>query len=268
MTNTVTSILLKEAKKIKDKDVAVMLSGGVDSCSILFSLLKAGKNVKAYSFTLDSHESTDFKSAKSVCNEFKIDFTPIYLPTDIGILKRDVKHLILNKGLRKKTEIECSWAMMYAIKHVKEKAIFTGHGADGHFGLSKRAMIHFKHSAEKMDEFRSDLFSNPNYSQKLTLEDMALENDKSIILPYLTDDMKNLFIGKSWEEINKPKEKQPILNSFPEYFKRVKIRKHSNFQLGDSGIAEVFSKLLETDFNIRNYKSVVGIYNSIARKDI
>lgn len=264
---SVRDILLKEANIIEN-DVAIMMSGGVDSCSVLFSLIESKKNITAYSFTLEGHESTDFKSSKIVCEHFGIKFVPIYLPTDIEVLKNDVKYLIHNEGLRKKTEIECTWAMMYALKQVKEDVIFTGHGADGHFGISKKAMINFRQTVESLDTFRKNLFGNPNYAQKSTLEKMSKEMNKKIVFPYLTQDMRNLFLGTSWESINKPKEKQPILDSFKEYFEQIKIRKHTNFQLGDSKIAEGFTRLLETEFNKNNYKSVIGIYNAIARGEV
>jgi asparagine synthetase B (glutamine-hydrolysing) len=264
---SVREILMNQAN-IEENDVAVMMSGGVDSCSVLFSLIESKKNITAYSFTLEGHESTDFKSSQIVCEHFGIKFVPIYLPTSLETLKKDVRHLIDNEGLRKKTEIECTWAMMYALNEVKEDVVFTGHGADGHFGISKKAMINYRQTVEKLDTFRINLFGNPNYAQKSTLEKMAKDLNKKIIFPYLTQEMRDLFLGTSWESINKPKEKQPILDSFKEYFEQIKIRKHTNFQLGDSKIAEGFTRLLETDLNNKNYKSVIGIYNAISRGEV
>lgn len=264
----VKNVLLNELSEIEDNDVALLLSGGVDSCSLLFALLELNKNVHAYSFTLDDRESSDFKNAKEVCKIFNISFSPIYLPTDLGILQKDLLYLIKEFNLKKKTEIECSWAMMYAIKAIKEKTIVAGLGADGHFCISKKGMIHYRHTVEKMNEFRNGLFTNPNYSQKQIVSKMCAYHNKTINLPFLSANMVNLFKDTSWEEINKPKQKQPILDAFPESFSKVKVRPHTNFQLGDSGIASQFEKILSTDWNLHNYKSVTGIYNSIARGEI
>ena len=72
--------------------------------------------------------------------------------------------------------------------------------------------------------------------------------------------------GTTWDELNKPNQKQPILNAFPEQYKRMKIHKHTNLQKGDSGIAEIFEILLKSDLNTRKYKSVTGIYNEVVRR--
>lgn len=268
MNKKVRNILLNYAHRIKERDVAVMLSGGVDSSSILFSLLEAGKNVTAYTFVLEGHKSTDFTSSKKVCETFEIPFVPVYLPTNVKTIEKDVRNLIVNRGLSKKTDIECTWAMKYAMREVKEKVIVTGHGADGHFGLSKRAMIHHSHSLEALNEFRDKTFNNPNYAQKLTLQEIAKENKQEIVFPYLEKEMRKIFHNKSWEELNKPKQKNPIVESFPEYFEKIKIRKHTVFQLGDSKIAENFQQLVHTDLNQKGYKSPVGIYNAIRRREV
>lgn len=61
----------------------------------------------------------------------------------------------------------------------------------------------------------------------------------------------------------------PIINSFSDNFENLPSKLNSqNLQTGDSGISDLFSKLLYTDWNIRNYKSVTGIFNSINRDEI
>ena len=49
---------------IKDEPIYVLLSGGVDSQSVLFSALELKKKVIVVSFTIDNHLSRDFLSAK------------------------------------------------------------------------------------------------------------------------------------------------------------------------------------------------------------
>lgn len=256
------TILAKQLEAIKENEVAVMLSGGVDSTSLALLLKEQGKTVIGYSFTFCDHESTDFKRAKEFCERFSVEFMPIYLPTEIKTLKHDLFVLIKELGLRGKAEIECTWPFLYAFSQVKEEVIVTGHGADGHFGISKKAMIHYKN---RLDEFRSELFSKPNYAQQQTLKELAGLMEKDIYLPYLSQEVKRHFSGTTWEEINKPKQKQPILDLFPDEFKALKAKPHTNLQLGDSRISEHFQRLLKTDWNTKNYKSPTGIYNSIAR---
>ena len=83
-------------------------------------------------------------------------------------------------------------------------------------------------------------------------------------MPYLSDAMRSEFLGTTWEEVNKPRQKQPILDAFPRQFARMKVLPHTNLQLGDSRIAEHLAGLVGTDWNTRGAKSVVAIYNDLA----
>ncbi|OMD67597.1 asparagine synthase-related protein [Paenibacillus odorifer] len=266
VSSEMKSIISNSLKGAGDEPVAILLSKGIDSHALLFELLEQGKDVVIYSFTLEDRESSDFNGARETAKLYGIPFLPVYLPVDINILKQDVKYLILEKGLTKKTEIECTWALNYAFKTIKEKVVVAGLGADGHFVLSKKGCIHFKHSVELMDEFRAKLFSNPNYAQQEIVGRIASEQGKVLILPYLKTEMINLFKGTSWDELNKPKQKQIIIDMFPNEFKKIKIHPHSNFQLNDAGISEHFTKLMDT--NWKKGMSVVSIYNAISRKEI
>jgi hypothetical protein len=75
--------------------------------------------------------------------------------------------------------------------------------------------------------------------------------------------MRNEFRGVQWSEINKPKEKQAIIDAYKEPFSKVKLFRHQNFQKGDSGIATAFMQLVHTDLNKGNFKTPKGIYNDI-----
>jgi len=248
--------------------VALALSGGIDSLSIMFALLRLGREVTAYSFRLDGIQSTDFAEARRWADKTGVNFKPIVLPTEIERLKEDVKILVDQYGLSKKTDIECAWAFLYLLPVVQESVLVTGSASDGHFGISKKAMIHFRHSTEKLDEFRNMTFSNPNYAQQVTIKQLGQIYNVDVKVPYASQPMRDLFMGCSWKELNTPKQKQPIIDSFIPNFKQGKVRQHTNLQLGDSKIAEHFTKLLNTDWNTKRHKSVVGIYNSVVKGEL
>lgn len=255
----IKNILLSYAKKCYDSEAAVLLSGGIDSASILFALLESQKNVTCYSFMIDGILSTDFSLAKRNAAYFGAKFTPVILPNDIETLKADIIYLA-SIGAKKKTDFECGWPMLYCYSLAEERYIFSGMGADGHFCISKKGMLHYR---DNIDEFRKKAFSNPSYAQKPIHEYLAKRYNKVAMLPYLSQEMIGEFYGKSWHEINKPKQKQPILDTFPDRFASMKILPHTNLQLGDSGISNHFKKLLDTDWNLDGWSSVVGIYNAV-----
>lgn len=250
---------MDQARAIPELDVALLLSGGIDSLSLLFSLLEAGKRVRAYTFTLDAHVSSDFAAARRAASTFDVPFVPVWLPVGIDRLKADLRELKA-LGAKRKTAFECFWPMLHAYRAVEEPVVVSGMGADGHFCISKKGLLHFR---DRIDEFRLGLYRSPTYAQQDLHARFAARLGKRAVLPFLAESMRSEFLGTTWREVNTPKQKQPILDAFPNYFRRVRVRPHTNLQLGDSRIATHFQRLLKTDWNIGGFKSVVGIYNAL-----
>ena len=249
---------------IKDKNVALAFSGGIDSLSLLFSCLEQKKKVMCYSFTVEHHVSTDFSEARKFAKKFNVGFTAIHLPTKLKELKKDLLFL-RNMGARKKVDYTCGYPMLHIYRNMKEKVLISGLGADGHFCISKKGMIHYK---DNIDAFRETLFKNNNYAQKLLNNNIAKYYNKQTIIPYLLRDMIDEFKGTTWDQLNKPRQKYATLMAYEDYFKKIKVRNHTNLQLGDSKIEENLNKLLQSDWNKYNYKSIVGVFNTLNRGEV
>lgn len=255
-------ILIDEVKNLPPHDVALCLSSGVDSQSLLFAMLECGINPNIYSFTLEDRESRDFICAKNLANKYGLNFTKIELPLEVDNLIKDCKIMAYQYGAVKKTDFECLWPFLYLYPKIKEHYVVTGIPADGLFCLSKKGMIHFK---DNVDFFRELYFNNPNAGQRILRDKLAKEYNKKNVDPYYSIKIREYLRGYKWDELNKPYQKMPIRNSFIE-FQSMPILKHTNLQLGDSGISELFKKLLTTYLNDKGYKSVVGVYNNIIKQ--
>lgn len=243
---------------------AVLLSGGVDSTSVLLAARALGKRPRAYSFRLADRESTDFRVARENARRLGVDFVPVVLPTDLATLADDVTFLVRGLGLRKKADVECAWPVVRALRAIAEADVLVGSAADGHFGLSKKAMIHHRGSVASLDAFRAALFARPDYAQAATLARYAASLGKRLHVPYKADGMVALFRGTSWESLNRPRQKMPIRASDDD-FARLVVRPHTNLQKGDSGIAEHFEKLLATPLAPPGARATVAVYNAVAR---
>src|SRR5688572_10811276 len=112
-TPDVRAVLLAELGRIKAEDVAVLLSGGIDSASVMFALIELGKRVTAYSFMMDGHMSQDFQLARRNARAFGVAFVPVFLPRDLATLKRDLYELTRTGVVSKKTDYECGWPMLH-----------------------------------------------------------------------------------------------------------------------------------------------------------
>ena len=68
-------------QKALDHEVAVLLSGGVDSISVAFAAHLAFKNITCYSFQLDNNPSYDYAKAEEICKIMNWDFVGVNIPT-------------------------------------------------------------------------------------------------------------------------------------------------------------------------------------------
>ena len=129
----------------------------------------------------------------------------------------------------------------------------SGISADGWYGLSKKAMINYKRPKELFDKFREDYFQNENPAGVLQQLKLAEMYNKKFVHPYLwNDEISKFYMSKSWDELNKPKQKNVVREAFSVEFDKVgKVKNHLNLQLG-SKIDKVFESLLD-DYEI-NWK--------------
>lgn len=262
----VKDVLVKELSEIKDNKVGILLSGGNGSASVFYTLLEMGKEVHAYTFHMEGHESTDLIIARKLCEKYNVEHTAVPLPTDLIEVKKDCLYLVNEVGCKLKTDVECCFAVKNTLPYIKESVLISGLGDDNYFGLTKKARLYYSQTAELMDEYREKQH-NSYVIQTNFMRLMAKNFGIEMVLPYMSDDMREVFRGTTDEQINKPKMKQWILNTHPEKFSENKFY-HADFQKGDSKISDNFLQLLDSDWNLRGYKRTDGIYNSIGRGEL
>lgn len=247
----------------KDDQVTVFMSGGIDSHACLFACLDLGLKVNILSFTLDTHESTDFKAARHAAEEFGLEFIPLILPTNEAHLKSWVKFAIHRLNLPSKSSIECSWPLFSAIREIegKTKHIVLGLGGDALFLMAKSVSMHCK---DLVMECRRKATRRSLVQNELVKRE-AFARGIYAHLPYVEFGRvySELQMETDYKKINTP-QKSFYNQAWPEYRKRCKVKAHQNFQLGDTNISGIFSDvLLKSDWNTRKLKSVVGIYNDV-----
>ena len=256
---------------VPDSEIAVLLSGGVDSVSVGLAAESAGKKVHAYSFYLNGAPSYDFIKAAEVAHKRNWNFTPIVVPTDN--LVRDW-HRLVELKCRKKTHFECVFPFLYVYPEIEEKYVLTGWGADGYFGPSKKAMMRYssykkkrnyvqyckEHNQKRLNwnEFRLAYLDGDCAGLK-EHTNLATKHNKIHVTPYLDTDVRELLMSKSYEELNKPKQKHFIRRDFTELKKFGTIKPHQNLHL-NAGVDKLFETLLNnTEINFKGRKRMMDI---------
>lgn len=259
------NLFIKEVDRLTEnkKEVAITLSSGIDSSAVLFALLELKKKVTAYCFHVEGIDSQDYVHAKKNSKTFGIEFVECIIPKKVDA--ELVKYFIDITGRHKKVEVECFYPYFFLLPEIEQDTLLLGLASDLYFCLSKKGMIHYKHTIPKLKEFRDNLIKVTRNDVK-TLNDLCEELNYDITVkdPFEQESIFNYFYDKAWDEINKPKQKQTILSAFPEYFEKIKVFQHTNLQCGDSGIRDIFTPLLnDKKLNYKNRSRVIDLYKDI-----
>ena len=251
----IDQLLCNEIQKHSKSDsVAVLMSGGVDSISCAFSAHRLGKKVHVYTFHLENDPSYDAMKAIEVAKIMNWEYTLIEVPAKN--LESDFIYLATDIECKKKTHFECTFPFLYVYPKIEEFEVISGIAADGHYGISKKACIHYKTPKSKFDEFRVDYFAQKNPAGLIQQKILAKQYGKEFIAPYLEKDVIDFFRQYDWYELNKPFQKHHVVTAFSEFKLIGKFKKHINLQLG-SNIDKLFESLLEN--NKINFKKRIRI---------
>ena len=244
-------------EEVQSNEVALLLSGGVDSISVAFAANRLRKNIHGYSFRLDKSTNYDYDKAKYICEIMNWKFTGIVIDTSNLV---DDFYKLSKLGAKTKTNFETIYPFIHLIPQVEEQTVLTGWAADGYYGVSKKAIINYKHTKELFDKFRDDYFLPEKQASYSFLKKVTDMNNKDLIAPYLHDKVKEYFYSMDWYELNKPTQKQHVRTAFAKEFDKIgKVKKHLNLQL-ESGINVLFESLLNNKkINYKNRTRVMDI---------
>lgn len=255
-------------KQIGDQDTAaVLLSGGIDSLSCAFALEEIGVNPVGYTFFVDGKGSEDVRAARKAADLFGWSHTVVMIPTDT--LEADFLRLARDYDCQKKTHFEVTWPFLYLYPEIEEDTVLNGLFADVHCGLSKKAMMHYRDTLDSLNEYRKGYFQSRSPSGIRQQEKLADEHDLNFVAPYADEEVKRYWREYRWEEINKPNQKQMIMQAFPERYKQFGWRAPKNLQI-EGGVDDVFERLLDSDLNKNGRSRVMdlchdyGKYNNLS----
>src|SRR5690606_17923619 len=247
-------------------DVALLFSGGTDSLTCLFSLLDLNIKPTLYSFHLEEVIHKDIDVSKIVSKYYNLKHEIIEIKKDINQLKEDVKYIVNTFNVTRKTNVQCIYPFVHIVPKIKENIIVTGLCADDLYGTSKGVAI--KGSKNKMifDEIRLKTLRNLDSSAYRPIKELVEQiHGKQFIAPYRNNEVIEYMMSLSWEEMNKPKQKQLALNAYGDYFEVLRVyRRNVSLQVG-SKIREWHNELLNTELNKNKRKRVDEIYKDLGK---
>ena len=246
------------------KDAPLLLSGGMDSGTILAAQLALGGKPQCYTFQLENFQSKDYKVARSMCHHYKLTLHCVEIPRDK--LLDDVIKIITTFKTTKKTHIQCIHPMLYIADMMAEDAVsqcLIGTGGIVEDNRKCAVALH-KHGEDAARKIRRENLLNTTGSATEKMHDTLKRVGIRPIEPYSVQPFADWHLSLDIAEINTPRQKGIALRAFPEFWRNNWWRPNSGLQMG-TGIRRWHDTLLQTD-NPKHYKSVVGIYNELGRQ--
>lgn len=255
-------------KHVKGKRLAVPLSGGADSHVCLFAALEAGLTPTVYSFTLEDRESRDFRTARATANHFGLEFVPVYLSLDVEELRRhvwEISHRYLPQFQVGKSTIECMWPIARMLDVMREPVYLLGFGADAVYCSARRDKKEYLAGNYWNNLVR--YYSTPEHHLQLLFMERYAKS-KRYVTPLYTPEVLPVWEGfDPFDKTHNPTNKAVSRAAFWDYFSQVRVFGQQPFQKGDTGIADHFETLLETDWQGEG-KTVKAIYNAVQFKHV
>ncbi|WP_458454370.1 asparagine synthase-related protein [Methanobrevibacter sp.] len=243
--------------------VGLMLSGGIDSSSILYSLLELNKEIHCYTFYLENYESKDLKSARRLCERYNLKLTEVQIPRE-SIKQNIIK--LAKLGCNRKTQFETKIHYLYLFPKIEEKILFAGIEADNLQGTVRSMILQSSKNPLKFKELREKAY---NYAININLPidyELAKENGFKLNYPYVNKEIYNFYLQYNWEYLNKPYEKWILLNAFDEYFKQDGYRRHLDMQQASMMKDYCATLLNDKKINPNNRKRINEAYKDLNKK--
>lgn len=257
-------IISNQLKQINNKNIALLFSGGMDSLSLLLSCIDVGISPHLYTFRLENYISEDIISSRKIAKTFNLKYTEVVIKENIENLASDVFYIIKEFKVKKKTQVQCIYPFIHMVNIIQEDIVISGLCADDLYGTSRKMQVLGRKSELEFNKKRVEINSNEQSSSYIYIKKLFNMYNKEFIAPYKDNiDLINFMLNKSFKELHSPKQKNVMYENYKKELETYKLyRRNSNLQV-NSKVREFHDRLLSTDLNKNNYKSIVGIYNTI-----
>jgi DNA-cytosine methyltransferase len=241
----------------RERNVALLLSAGIDSVSTGIACQEAGKTVHGYTYEIQGYRSREREKAETIARHLNWPLSVVTVPT--RNLASDFKRLAILYGCKTKVQFEVLFPLLYVVPEVQEREIWTGFNADDHYGNTRQVLLDHARlrrdgaSAEERKRLRDvhqrehyRKFDEPNSSDSWWFaKKLASSHAKELHDPYVDPAIRNYFLAFDHDQLS-PLGKPVVRQAFAEVLKGLPdaaIVKGVRLQIGGR-VDELFRTLL------------------------
>lgn len=254
-----------------ERQADVLLSGGVDSTTVLFAMLESGRRPRCVTFHVEGIESEDLRAARAITHTFSLEHLVVPVPVDLDTLIRDVGIVIglidwSTTDKIRKTVVQCCHPFLYVYPKLAPLAL-CGLAADDFYLTNRSDAIAIHRDGETAaSAWRRSRSPDPDAADFHIIDIGRRHYGKTVI------DFYDWRWFAAWiqqfpiSQTHHPRQKWASVGIFEDYWRRGNFyRENSPFQV-NSGLRTAHDALLDSPANWVGAKQVLGIYRAMAER--
>jgi asparagine synthetase B (glutamine-hydrolysing) len=246
----------------------VLLSGGMDSTTLVVANVVLGYRPTCYSFTVGEVEHSDLRAARRVTDDLGLPLVVVDIPRTEDQLVGDVRRLIADLGTTLKTAIQCAQPISHMARRLRADGYSRATIGTGCIVLDDRrvAIIAHDEGEDAARVYRAAKHGDKDLDRGTgAMHRIARLRGIELVEPYTAEPVVSVGLAIDYAEMNRPRQKGIALRAFPEYFSVYPWwRRNRPLQVG-SGLREWHDTLLASSWNLRGSRAVVAVYRDLAR---
>ena len=259
--NKLRTLLINAVQQeINDENVAIFFSGGTDSLTCLFCCLELNIKPKLYTFHLEDYVSEDVKISKKVAEHFRLDIQIVSIKKNKNKLVNDIKDLVKNHDVHNKIKLQILYPFPYILEKIDEKFVITGLTADTLYGTNYHSNMT---TSTEFNKLRKQAVLTDKLDGYTTLKKIVNNAEKKLVAPYRNQKVIDYFLKFSWNELNKPIQKNKSINAFNDYFEQLSVYRESSSLSINSKIVDWHQTLLSSELNKNNRNNIDDIIEDV-----
>lgn len=255
-------------------DVPVLLSGGMDSMSVLAGLVTLGRKPACVTYRLDGAYSEDMSVAIRITRDLGVPHHAVLIDPDPRQLRADVERAIRVVGTRK-TRVECAVPMFYLARYVN-RALGASSAFVGDPGIIEdiRAYQVATNASGGVDTPAMRELRLRGYGEvgpgSAAMREAAARYGVDLIGPFAHEPIASTGLGLEPYAINYPRQKGIALRAFPDIFGDGRLPTPTGYRYWKPNkslqTASGYADAVRRAFDIDSPRKMVGVYNDIARR--
>lgn len=272
--------LVETVRPHAEAGIPLLLSGGVDSATLLCACLELGHRPKCYGYRLlvpgdaSAAYSADFSYGKRMAISAGCRWKGIFIERTFERLEADVREVISMLRTSRKTSVQCAQPIMHLARAVAEDGFDRALVGTGAVVLDDRTVmtIRGREGEEAARKYREEKLEDRHLDCGTgRMHEMARLCGVTLEEPYSDEPIRSHALALDITELNRgPRgygQKGIAVRAYPGFWMRSKrYRRNSPLQV-NSGLREWHDEqLLRSPLNPDRSQRVVAIYNRLLKE--